>query len=481
MAEKQSEGWYLGLPYMLGTGLRAVAPGAIEPGAPSGFLFVDDVLAACPDWVASLHEWWAHLDEGAHLILWLPDCTKVEVRGHRFMLTLLDHALDDVDGWQQLECAEVGNHLFAVFRKVSSGQQRFAWKKQAKHLLVIRAGAYGDAVMASSILPLLKQQGWVVDVLTGEAGEMVLRHDPHITRLLTVQKNQVSDQDLPHFWQAHGARYDRVVNLTYSVEGELLKLPFRGDYFWPDEQRRAQCKRSYLARQHELAGVEAVFAPVFHASREEKEFARGFRLRHGPFILWCLRGSAVHKWYPHAPQVICRVLSHSNAVVVLSGGEDSRDLADNIHQAVKDYFGDTDRVVDLCGKHHLRRILALAKEAALVVGPETGVLNAVSFEKNRKLVFLSHSAPENLTNDWVNTEALVPKAPCYPCHRLHYGTEWCPQDEKTGAAVCAASISPDNVVKKVIENFRKVLFGASSSAVPATGDAQSTCPKDHAA
>ncbi|MBI3419261.1 MAG: glycosyltransferase family 9 protein [Proteobacteria bacterium] len=450
-------GWFLGLPYMRGVGLRAVAPGEIAPDAPRDFLFVDDVLSVCADWRESLGEWWPHLAMSAHLILWVKDCTQGEVAGHRFTRDLIDHALDGVEGWEQLECDVVGGHVFAVYRKVAVGQKRVAWCKSAKHLLLIRAGAYGDAVMASSVLPLLKREGWAIDFLTGEAGEEALRLDPHLSRILVVKKNQVEDAALPYFWEAHALRYDRVINLTFSVEGELLKQPWRGDYHWSEEQRRALCGRSYLRRIHELSGVTCDYAPRFYASAEEKSFALHFLLKQGPFILWSLRGSAVHKWWPYTPQAVCRILAHSQARIVLSGGEDSKELAAQVVKAAQDYFGDASRVIDLTGKHTMRKVFSLAQMATLVVGPETGVLNVVSFEKNRKLVFLSHSSPANLTNDWVNARALAPHAPCYPCHRLHYGHEWCPQDEKTGAAACAASLSAGEVAPVVLEEYRKAL------------------------
>jgi hypothetical protein len=60
---------------------------------------------------------------------------------------------------------------------------------------------------------------------------------------------------------------------------------------------------------------------------------------------------------------------------------------------------------------------ALAQVADVVVGQETGLLNAVAMEPMRKVVLLSHSTHENLTKHWVNTEALTGDVPCYPCHR----------------------------------------------------------------
>ena len=65
---------------------------------------------------------------------------------------------------------------------------------------------------------------------------------------------------------------------------------------------------------------------------------------------------------------------------------------------------------------------------------------------------LSHSSSENLTKHWVNTTALEPvKIPCYPCHRMHHTSTFCPQDEKLGASVCATSISPFHMFQAIGE------------------------------
>ena len=81
----------------------------------------------------------------------------------------------------------------------------------------------------------------------------------------------------------------------------------------------------------------------------------------------------------------------------------------------------------------------------MVVGPETGVLNAMAMEDVHKVIYLSHSSRENLTKHWKNAVVAQPDpgiAPCYPCHRLHFDWSRCHQDKASQAAVCAAGISP---------------------------------------
>jgi ADP-heptose:LPS heptosyltransferase len=158
-----------------------------------------------------------------------------------------------------------------------------------------------------------------------------------------------------------------------------------------------------------------------------------------PFvIMWALSGSSTHKAYPHMDAVIARVLTeipHAHFVLV----------GDHACRSSRPGWENEPRVHCESGKLSIRETLALAQQCDLVIGPETGVLNAVAFESMPKVIFLSHSSEKNLTRDWVNTESLHGDVPCYPCHRLHYTDEFCPREDETRAALCAFSITPADV------------------------------------
>jgi hypothetical protein len=93
----------------------------------------------------------------------------------------------------------------------------------------------------------------------------------------------------------------------------------------------------------------------------------------------------------------------------------------------------------------------MAQVADAVVGPETGVLNAVGMEDNLKVVFLSHSSVANLTRDWVNTVSLSCEP---PDHMLHYGWETLRKDPETGAA-SSALIPAHEVVDAIVDGLRE--------------------------
>jgi len=444
------------------TGGNGTSPPDIDPGYLSLFaegsldyVFSSDYLHAGHDWRAALREWWRVLRPGGHLVLHL---SRVSADGlsavhlldatREVMASSGGDVLED-DAFQN--GAERG--VFQVFRKRSDGSIHLhPWKRRARSCLVIRWGGYGDVLMASSILPLLKEQGWTVALQTTTVGEAVLRHDPNIDEFVVTPPGLVRNEEVEEYWSAVATRYDRVINLTRSCEGVLLKTPLEREYFWPDEARRMICAFNYVELLHAIAGVPFRFEQRFHATEEERTSARAF-LGDEPTIVWALAGSAPHKVWPWAAPAIVQLLTkHPTCRVVLVGGSESAHLSRVVVEGASRYHGDPrDRLRTLVGSCSIRESFALAQAADVVVGPETAVLNAVAREPNAKIVILSHSTPLNLTRDWVQTVALEPDrnvAPCHPCHRLHIDLRSCLTVE--GAAACAWSVSVEQVVNAAL-------------------------------
>ena len=325
-------GWYLGLRYMQGSGLVArVAEKMDATKRGAHFIFADRVLA-CPD---------RRLAHDPRRLVGFAGRKQVASfwLGYRIAdITICCRAkrvsrLNDAARMRWIigpagNCMSadlIDGYAYIVWRKRGDEAQLITpWRKQKKHLLIARTGAHGDALMASSILPRLKQQGWAISFITRQAGCDVLRCDPHIDELILLAAGQVSDEELPYYWQAWQKRFDRFINLTHSIEGELLKQPPRADYWWPDDQRRAHCGRSYLGYLHHLAGVPGPYRVRFYPDTREKFRARKQARKLGPFVLWCLRGSAVHKWWPYGPEAICQLLAKTKFDFVLAGDSEGR-------------------------------------------------------------------------------------------------------------------------------------------------------------
>lgn len=344
-----------------------------------------------------------------------------------------------------------------VYRKGADDMlTRVDWcHRQEKTACVVRYGAIGDQLQAASILPELKRQGYHVTYMCEPMGETLLANDPHVDAFMVQDKNQVPNQELPHFWDYWRTRFDKFVNLCESVEGSLLKMDGRCDYHYPDALRRRLCDQNYLEFMAEIADLP--FHPEHHfyptageqsaadlvieeiGDATNKDWVIGQRWERPYVIMWALAGSSVHKAYPHMDAVMAKILIDAPNAHIITVGDEMSSL-------LEAGWENEPRVHRMCGKLELRDTLALAQLCDMVIGPETGVLNAVAFEPMAKLVFLSHSSEKNLTRDWVNTEALHTKVtPCYPCHRLHNTHQHCPEHKDSGTAMCQWELDPADV------------------------------------
>ena len=163
--------------------------------------------------------------------------------------------------------------------------------------------------------------------------------------------------------------------------------------------------------------------------------------------MWSIAGSAVHKVYPHMDQVMARLLHlYKDVRIVLVG--------DRLGETIEYDWIKEKRVIRKSAKWSIRESLSFAKECDLVIGPETGVMNAVSFEQMAKILILSHSSVNNIGKHWLNTFQAVPvDCNCYPCHKIHYGFDTCTRNDEIGTSECAASINPDTIFNEAVVRY----------------------------
>jgi len=335
--------------------------------------------------------------------------------------------------------------LYFVFQKVGSGQH-FSWRKEkpkAKTCAVVRYGAFGDLLQASSVLAGLKRQGYHITLFTSPPGDDVVKNDPNIDEFYIQDKDQVPNHLLGEFWEYHRKKYDKWVQLSESVEGSFLALPGRALHEWPPGLRHSMLNHNYLQIQHEIAQVPHLPQVRFYPTEDEKQWARRERNKLGTFVIaWCVNGSSIHKTWGGLDNIIATVLlEFPDIEFVLLGGDAGRILEQG--------WENEKRVHRRCGKWSIRESLSFVQDVDLLIGPETGVLNAAANLPYPKVVFLSHSTDENLTRDWVNTHVLESKSTVCPgrgnneapaCHQLHYGWQHCRQTTE-GIAQCQADIS----------------------------------------
>lgn len=421
-------------------------------------IFSSHLLEHIKDYRGALKDWWRCIKNDGYLILYLPHKNFYPNIGkpganpdhkHDFDPIHIIDAIREISVGCDVVVREDRNggmeySFLLVFRKLKQPVWRnsYVTKQQMrprKTACVVRYGGFGDMIQAANILPMLKRKGYHVTVMTTPKGQDILKNDPNIDDWFIQDENQVPNAELWPFWKVISARFDKWINLCESVEGTLLAMPGRANHMWSKEMRHKYLDKNYLEFTAEIADLPYRSEGFFYPTSEEAIEANARLLDGGMNVMFALAGSSMHKFYPHQDTVIARILiNHPNVRIFLVGDDACRILEQGWQEET--------RVICLSGEINIRQTLALAQRVDVVVGCETGVLNAVAFEDCRKVALLSHSSHENLTKHWLNTQALAPRGlDCYPCHRLHYGTEFCREDKETGAAMCQRMISPDDV------------------------------------
>lgn len=424
------------------------------------FVFSSHLLEHIHDTKSALKEWWRVLKVGGYLILYLPHKNlypNVGTKGanpdhkHDFLPEDIETIMREVGGWDlvknETRDAGIEYSFFQVYKKFSSEKHRYSYKepKPAKTCAVVRYGAFGDAIQTASVFPQLKADGYHITVYTTEIGNEILKHDPHVDKIVVQGKDQVPNPQLGNFFDWMETRYDKVVNFCESVERSLLAMPGDTKHRWSHEMRNKYLNANYLEFMADMAGVPYRGGQKFYATEEEKTWARKTRATvEGKLILWSLSGSAVHKAWPHLDAAIARIMLRDKTTKVVLVG-------DELCKLLEEGWQNEPRVICRSGQWSIRQSLAMAQVCDLVIGSETGVLNAVAFDPVPKIVAMSHSSVENLTRDWVNCISLEPKTACYPCHQLHYNFNHCPRDEATGVSQCQADISVDEMFAAIIQ------------------------------
>jgi len=443
------------------------------------FVFSSHLLEHIPPGepcIVTLKEWWRTLKIGGYLCLYVPAddlYPKVGEHGanpdHKWNVNYdaILELMEKVGNWDMVEYQKRDQDdeysLFFVFKKVGKGLH-FSWRneKPKKTVAVVRYGAFGDLLQASSVFAGLKAQGHHVTLYTSPPGHEVIIKDPNVDQIILQDKDQVPNHELGNFWAYIAKKYDKFINLSESVEGSLLAMPGRTLHAWPPKLRHELLDHNYLEVQHKLAEVPHEPQVKFYTSLEEREWAEKEArkmTKDGPIIVWSLAGSSVHKTWPYLDEVVAKImLDFKDAHIVMVGGPESALLEAG--------WENEPRVHMRCGKWTIRETMSFLDQADLVIGPETGVLNAAANMQVPKVVFLSHSTPQNLTRDWVSTVSLVSRNTTCPgrgnnevtaCHQLHYGWTHCKRGEKTGVAQCQEDI-PGTTAYEPIKHYIKEFY-----------------------
>jgi ADP-heptose:LPS heptosyltransferase len=316
-----------------------------------------------------------------------------------------------------------------------------------KKALVIRLGAFGDVIQITPVFRELKKQGYHVTFYCKKYGKETVIHDSNIDNFI------IHDDSIPigelnkYLSEKIHPGYDRVVNLSSIVEKGLLKLEGSPEFNWSHDMRHRAFNKNYSDALMEAAGLEVRGQnPELYFSRLEESLAKQYikKFRDKFVIMWSLSGSSLHKVYPYSEYVASALYKHSDIEVLTVGDE----LCEMLEWH-------NDKTHNYSGKWTFRKSMIIAKYCDLVIGPETGILNAASAYDVPKIIMLSHSSEENLTKYWKNCVNLFADVHCYPCHCLNKTMVGCDKEPGLNSPVCMSRIHSKQVYLAIMKYYNE--------------------------
>jgi len=311
--------------------LGMFAEGAIEN------VFSAHLLEHIADHVAALREWWRVLKVGGHLVLYLPHRDLYPQIGqpgsnpdhkHDFApQDIVDVMRLVAPDWTLLEnqTRDEGDEysFLQVWRKEAEGhgQSEQHGKITGKTAAIVRVGGNGDALWAASVAAHLHDQGYAVTAFVSANGEEVLRHDPHLDRIVIVPQGLLGDEELLEYWAWQAPKFDKWVNLIGSVEGRLLPHQSVHEFYLPQRLRHALMNRNYLDMVHAYAELPpgTPSRQQFYPTAAEVAWAEQMRAEiKGPFVLLSPTGSGPFKAWPHA-QRFMELMADAGITTVMVG------------------------------------------------------------------------------------------------------------------------------------------------------------------
>ena len=320
--------------------------------------------------------------------------------------------------------------------------------KNKKTALVVRYGGFGDLLMVTPVFRKLKEDGYYTVLNCHDKGNSVLTCNPNIDAKILQKADYISNDDLGKYWDEMAVGFDKFINLSGSIEDSLMYREGTMEFHLPSDKRHEKCNKNYQDNTMEISGYDIKGSlPELYFSKKEHEWARKFvKSFKGKFlVMWSLSGSAIHKAYPYTEYVACEFLEQYPDTAMITVGDEACIFLEWEHPRTK----------NLAGKLNIRKTMLLTQYVDLVVGTETGVLNAASCFDVPKIIILSHSSVENLTKYWKNTYSVVPPTSCHPCHQIHYTTESCKLNSLTKTPLCMTMVRPESVLIPMIEIYEK--------------------------
>lgn len=336
-------------------------------------------------------------------------------------------------------------------------------------ILLIRLGAIGDVVMASGLLPALRETypQARIDWLTEEFNADLLRHNPRLDRLhLWPRRRWRELRRTGRYRQFAREVFDLVRALReerYDLVLDLQGLLKSGIWAWLSGGRRrlglgsregSQClmtetvdrrvKNALIGSEYRklaefLGAPPAAFAlDIAVADADRAQAAELLRTAgvEGDYAAIAPFTTRPQKhWFDERWAELAQELAARGWPVVMLGGPGDRERARAIHGLAGG------RMIDLAGQTHLGLSAALIERARLLVGVDTGLTHLGIALGAPTLALFGSTRPYSDTGRR-NARVLYEKLDCSPCRR---------RPTCGGSYDCMRRHTPDSVLAGVAE------------------------------
>ncbi|MCX7696696.1 MAG: glycosyltransferase family 9 protein [Bacteroidales bacterium] len=315
--------------------------------------------------------------------------------------------------------------------------------------LFYRLSSMGDIVLTTPLLRVLRKNFPDVEIhyITREQYADILRYNPNIDHLWTVEKNPLKNLEL------RSLKFDYFIDLHRNWRSKTFAFCFSSASYstFPKLNIKklllTRFKINFLPQQHIVEryfkalrklnlsydgeGLDFYLPPSFHIDIDFK-----------PFIAVVLGGTYYTKKYP--TYLWLEVIDHLTQPVVLLGGR---------AEEVEGIFltkNSKNKVFNFCGKLSIAESAYYIKESTVVISHDTGLMHIAAAFKKPLISIWGNTVPAfgmyPLFPKTYQSQSIIVETKnlsCRPCSKLGYHR--CPK----GHFKCMENISPMRIVSAV--------------------------------
>jgi ADP-heptose:LPS heptosyltransferase len=273
------------------------------------------------------------------------------------------------------------------------------------NVAIARGGkAIGDMIQTTPVLRCLDEAGAnVIHVWADRKTWPILDYNPHVDNVFDLDGPGPEEMPDP---------YDTVIALGNLIERHCF-FKTHEDFPLIEERRKVARGFNYYDALVDWCGIQDArrpFLPEFFWSREEDDAAAKWRFEKGRkrWIVWNPVGTKeCTRWY----------LVYAAIRIVHERFKNTEHFLVGDFNTVFDH--ETDRVHPICTSWPIRKVINLLRVADVFVGCDSALANAAGAMPDlAKVIYYTHSAPENLGRDFTRHYPVQSAAVCSPCYLL---------------------------------------------------------------